>query len=421
MDAFIGDNMNASIRHGNQALSLAKDISDYGCVISTSGWLLHAFYYQGQVQHAMDLAENTLAWLKQKDALTLNNIHNLYGALVFLHIEQNNLDEAWHYYEKIKASIGPFTEPREVLYTRYYLQLSLLSASGQTEKLNDAIHDLQSYESHLKQKSNQAGKDDFSILFDSELTCALLELKQKNAFPLIQWAMSNEDLADDFDELNQNSEKSGCPFRHHYELFLYAVAKSLTGLDMTEPLQSIIQNSEGHGVIARSLSAQLLQARLLFGPNNQQGNQDECLTLLANILSQAKRAGYCHLLIEDHTVKPVLNLALEHNIEADYVASLLHALQQRRDYTLPNERTLGETETVIISPHNTELLARLTPREIEVLTALSQGARNKELAESLGLSLATVKRHLQNIYGKLQVTSRTEAVLLAGQLGMTEH
>jgi DNA-binding NarL/FixJ family response regulator len=54
-------------------------------------------------------------------------------------------------------------------------------------------------------------------------------------------------------------------------------------------------------------------------------------------------------------------------------------------------------------------LAVLTPREGEVLERLAQGARYKEIADQLGLSIETVKNHLRKIYEKLHVSSRTEA------------
>jgi DNA-binding NarL/FixJ family response regulator len=51
----------------------------------------------------------------------------------------------------------------------------------------------------------------------------------------------------------------------------------------------------------------------------------------------------------------------------------------------------------------------LTPRETEVLQRLAQGARYKEIADQLTISIETVKNHLRKIYEKLHVSSRTEA------------
>jgi len=58
-------------------------------------------------------------------------------------------------------------------------------------------------------------------------------------------------------------------------------------------------------------------------------------------------------------------------------------------------------------------LTALSPREREVLRALAQGNRNKEIAAALGVSVGTVKTHLRHIFRKLNVADRTSAVLLA--------
>ena len=55
----------------------------------------------------------------------------------------------------------------------------------------------------------------------------------------------------------------------------------------------------------------------------------------------------------------------------------------------------------------------LTEREIEVLQLAAQGSSNQQIADSLYLSLRTVQSHLNHIFNKLQVSSRTEAVVRA--------
>ncbi|MDD5094434.1 MAG: response regulator transcription factor [Dehalococcoidia bacterium] len=55
----------------------------------------------------------------------------------------------------------------------------------------------------------------------------------------------------------------------------------------------------------------------------------------------------------------------------------------------------------------------LTPRETQVLQMAANSMSNKDIAEALDISVRTVKGHLVNIFGKLQVGSRTEAVLVA--------
>ncbi|PTX91001.1 response regulator transcription factor [Opitutus sp. ER46] len=57
-----------------------------------------------------------------------------------------------------------------------------------------------------------------------------------------------------------------------------------------------------------------------------------------------------------------------------------------------------------------EEIAALTPRESEILQLLAEGHASKEIADEIGVSYTTVCTHLGNIYGKLQVRSRTAAV-----------
>jgi DNA-binding NarL/FixJ family response regulator len=60
----------------------------------------------------------------------------------------------------------------------------------------------------------------------------------------------------------------------------------------------------------------------------------------------------------------------------------------------------------------------LTAREIDVLTALADGASNKAIARRLGISFHTVKFHVASILAKLDAESRTEAVTQAARLGL---
>lgn len=52
----------------------------------------------------------------------------------------------------------------------------------------------------------------------------------------------------------------------------------------------------------------------------------------------------------------------------------------------------------------------LSPRELEVMTLAARGMSNTQIASQLYISEGTVKRHLTNIYAKLSVTSRVDAV-----------
>jgi DNA-binding CsgD family transcriptional regulator len=69
---------------------------------------------------------------------------------------------------------------------------------------------------------------------------------------------------------------------------------------------------------------------------------------------------------------------------------------------------------------NTRAMASLgiSDREFQVLEQLAAGRSNKEIAGRLNVSPNTVKTHVANLYGKLEVKRRTEAILRARELGM---
>ncbi|WP_017596191.1 response regulator [Nocardiopsis potens] len=83
-------------------------------------------------------------------------------------------------------------------------------------------------------------------------------------------------------------------------------------------------------------------------------------------------------------------------------------------------REVGRGETVLSPPVAARLMHRvrdplpaLTPRELEIVRLLAEGAGNKEIAKRLFVTEATVKTHLRRIYTKLDVDTRTAAVRAA--------
>jgi len=78
----------------------------------------------------------------------------------------------------------------------------------------------------------------------------------------------------------------------------------------------------------------------------------------------------------------------------------------------------GGSEADELLDSNDAVRTRLTPRELEVLAAMADGASNKAIARRLGISFHTAKFHVAAILDKLNADSRTEAVTRAAQLGL---
>lgn len=73
-----------------------------------------------------------------------------------------------------------------------------------------------------------------------------------------------------------------------------------------------------------------------------------------------------------------------------------------------------------IRDEDAEITPHLTERELEVIKALAQGMSNKQIAQSLHISEKTVRNHASNIYKKLHIYDRTQAVIYAVRRGLVD-
>ena len=82
-------------------------------------------------------------------------------------------------------------------------------------------------------------------------------------------------------------------------------------------------------------------------------------------------------------------------------------------------RRLMQYFAVARPPGFAQTFPELTEREGEILVLIAQGRTNPEIAERLGLSVKTVRNHVSNIFSKLQVADRAQAVIRAREAGLT--
>jgi LuxR family maltose regulon positive regulatory protein len=101
-----------------------------------------------------------------------------------------------------------------------------------------------------------------------------------------------------------------------------------------------------------------------------------------------------------------------------FIDSLLEAIQPAgNEGQLAEEPSSGQASPTTVRLED-GLPVSLSAREMEVLALIAQGKSNQEISAELYLALNTVKRHAYNIYTKLEVKKRTQAVSRARQLGL---
>jgi LuxR family maltose regulon positive regulatory protein len=142
------------------------------------------------------------------------------------------------------------------------------------------------------------------------------------------------------------------------------------------------------------------------------GDSSGALEAIAQSLSLAAPEGYTRLFLEaGASVVTLLKQAASQGIYPDYAHKLLTL------FGVPDLKRIDESA---ISTSAQPILEPLSPRELEVLKLISTGHTNQEIADSLFVSLNTIKKHTSHIYGKLGVKNRAQAIARARVLGLDQ-
>jgi LuxR family transcriptional regulator, maltose regulon positive regulatory protein len=138
---------------------------------------------------------------------------------------------------------------------------------------------------------------------------------------------------------------------------------------------------------------------------------EEAIKTIAKAINHAEPEGYIRIFVDEGAeIAELLAETASRGVSPDYIHHILAAFPQDQIHLPPH--SLDPT------PNSTRLVDPLSRREIEVLNLINSGASNQTIAHELVISVATVKRHISNIYSKLQVTSRTQVIAKAREFGI---
>jgi LuxR family maltose regulon positive regulatory protein len=199
-------------------------------------------------------------------------------------------------------------------------------------------------------------------------------------------------------------------FQFHREGEYLALARVLIAQKRFEEAHALIRRihriAEESGKQRTALETLILLA-VLF---SVQENVDQALVPLEEALAIAEPEGYVRIFVDEgRPLARLLGVARNRGLAPTYVRRLLDAFPA--DETPPAMVTAAQ-------PDQSGLVEPLSERELEVLQYVAAGLTNRQIAERLYLSLNTIKVHNRNIYGKLGVNNRVQAVTRARELGL---
>ena len=235
---------------------------------------------------------------------------------------------------------------------------------------------------------------------------ARLDIAQGNLGAAAQWAEERHlGKVVILDELAGHADGDPLPVHRTFEYVTWAqwmIAQGRPGeaLEVLEPLLCATEALEWTGLSILIL----VQAALAC---QAQGNISQALSTAERALPLVQAANWVRVFLDEG--EPMRKLLERMRDEGrgmkDYIGRLLAAFGNR-DGLQPS--------SLILQP----LVEPLSERELEVLRLIGDGASNPEIAQELFIAVNTVKKHVTSIFGKLEVTSRTQAVARARALGL---
>ncbi|MEM7535105.1 MAG: LuxR C-terminal-related transcriptional regulator, partial [Chloroflexota bacterium] len=350
---------------------------------------------QGRLRKAVMTCEQALQLATEHGVSALEVTTGLYLGLSELSLEQGDLDAATQYlfkYEELGRQAVP-----EAYMVRYRLtQAQIKTAQGDLEGALVLLDEAERLyvESVIPNVTPVAAVK------------ARVWLKQNRLTDALDW-MQMQGLSVD-DDLNYVREYD------HLTLARVLLAQYWSGqraeaihevLRFLERLLNAANAGERTGSVIEILMLQTLALEA-------QGDTHAALLSLEQALMLAAPEGYVLLFLnEGPQMARLLSAVAPRGVMSDYIHKLLAVLASETPH-----RT--DETPLTTSPTPQPLIEPLSQRELEILHLIAQGLSNREIGERLFLALSTVKTHNRNIFGKLAVQRRTEAVARARALGL---
>jgi LuxR family maltose regulon positive regulatory protein len=365
---------------------------------------------QGRLHEAMTTYERALQWATEPGAPILRGAADMYVGMSALHYEYNDLKTATQHLLTSQA-LGELAGLPQNPYRWRAAMARILQAQGD---LDGAVN--------LLEQAERVYDGNFSPNVRPVATRKVrVWLAQERLDEALGWAREQG--------LSVENELS---YLHEFDHI--TLARVLLACCQSDRADGSI--SEVMGLLARLLKAAevggrqgsvieilVLQAIAYYA----QGDLPAALLPLQHALALAEPEGYIRmfldegetmrLLIEDFRLMTGKQLTAQAHNLLGYVDKLLAA------FTQPAVQLQSEASDPYRSISNQQstienIIEPLSPRELKILQLISLGLSNRVISERLFLALSTIKGHNRNIFDKLQVQSRTEAVARARELGL---
>ncbi len=370
-----------------QAISYANNTSHSHVTIfayASYAWLLAM---QGNLRQAESMCMETIRLAQSSAALqSLPTLSHVYTTLSFILCEWNKVDRALQYSE-MAVDLARRWEQVDALHFALSYQAYALLASGATREAYEVLR--QAWQIACK---TSAWFRDITISqeIDMHLIQADLAAAQECAR---QAGLDRVDPS----EISFYTFKTGYMAMVSVRLFV-AQKHYKQAVEVATRILPEMEKRKIWNYVNRTRTWQALAYHGLR-------QDDQALACLKRVLTMAVPEGFVRTFYSlGGEFIPVLQLARKDGLYPEYMDTILRVNEQDGQHP------------VVQSGLASTLVEPLSEREMDVLNLLAQGCSDQKIAAALVIARETVHKHLKNIYGKLDVHSRTEAVARARQL-----
>ena len=330
-------------------------------------------------------------------------------------LERNELDEAHDFLERGYQS------------TRSLWSISGLDALVSLARLHQAIGEI-SVAQEIIAEASQMTLSIESSQWDDVAVCTLavkLALQRNDLETAQQWWQKGK-----FPELNGTIPLEKYPYIIFENLILTQARFLLVQGDASGNLQNVQQALELlemlslESVRLRRITSQI-EIFILMAMAQSALKNDRAKKTMLCALALGEPEGFRRIYLDEGL--RLLDLLLQcrsaqpdqsyHLPSLSFIDELIKTIQSESDVRQLTQLSTKQPVSSILTKE-TEGLIPLSAREMDVLTLIAEGKSNQEISAQLYLALNTVKRHAYNIYTKLEVKNRTQAVSKARQLGL---
>ena len=360
-----------------EGIQLSLDAGNLSAAMGSANSLAQLYLARGKLQEAKSLLESKLAIAKERSFSGTPGMGLLYVGLGRIYYELNELQTAVSHLQKAQeVSLGSTKTNVPANLLLAWIAYWQSDAAAAIEKMDKVAHALQAW-------------DKAQDRIEAEAQLARLWLVTGNETAVSQWLARQHAESTTYDSIQIVQAR-----------MMLARGQQAQAIAVLDPL---VETAVASGQSGQLITLYILQALALAA--NQQPN--EALIPLKKAVTLAELQGYRRTFLDEGLPLAQLLYALvQQEPEARYAAQLLADFPD----SSPARPAVPDPQANLVEP--------LSDRELEVLQLISDGLSNKEIAQKLYLSVGTVKVHTRNIYGKLGVSSRTQAVAKAQSFGI---